>query len=273
MKDILSEIIANKRKEVATQRERLPLIELEKRVATEMETVPFYSMKEALESSKSGIIAEFKRRSPSKGWLFQTSDPDKAGQVVSEVTKAYESAGASALSVLTDEKYFGGTMADLREVTGGVKIPVMRKEFIVDEYQLFEAKLAGASAVLLIAAAITPEECKWFTELANQLELEVLLELHDEREVDHIGPLNSLVGINNRNLGSFVTDLQKSFRMTELLPKEAVWISESGISDTGIVKDLRQAGYRGFLIGEHFMKSANPGQSLAEFIDSIDIQL
>ncbi len=273
MKDILSEIIANKRKEVDTQRERLPLVELEKRLSTEMVAVPFYSMKEALESSKSGIIAEFKRRSPSKGWLFQTADPDKAGRVVSEVTKAYESAGASALSVLTDEKYFGGTMADLREATGGVKIPVMRKEFIVDEYQLFEAKLAGASAVLLIAAAITRKECKRFTDLANQLELEVLLELHDEGEVDHIGPLNRLVGINNRNLGSFVTDLKKSFRMAELLPKEAVWISESGISDADIVKDLRQAGYKGFLIGEHFMKSGNPGQSLAEFIDLIDIQL
>lgn len=262
MKDILSEIIAHKREEVAAQKERLPFSELEKLLTSVITTVPFYSLKAALESSKSGIIAEFKRRSPSKGWLFQTAD-------VSEVTKAYEAAGASALSVLTDEKYFGGTMDDLRQATGRVKIPVMRKEFIVDEYQLFEAKLSGASAVLLIAAAITPEECKRFTELANQLGLEVLLELHDEGEVDHIGPLNSLVGINNRNLGSFVTDLQKSFRMTALLPKEAVWISESGISDAGIVKELREAGYRGFLIGEHFMKSGQPGQSLSEFIDSV----
>ncbi len=265
MKDILSEIIANKRKEVAAQRGRLPFPELEKRLAKVMETVPFYSMKEALESSKSGIIAEFKRRSPSKGWLFQSA-------VVDEVTQAYALAGASALSVLTDEKYFGGTMDDLRVATAGVKIPVMRKEFIVDEYQLFDAKLAGASAVLLIAAAITKEECRRFTELANQLRLEVLLELHDEGEVDHIGPLNQLVGINNRNLGSFVTDLQKSFRMADLLPEDAVRISESGISNTAIVKELRDAGYRGFLIGEHFMKSGNPGQSLKDFIDSVVIQ-
>lgn len=264
MKDILSEIIANKRKEVALQKERVSLSEMEKGLATA--TVPFYSLKAALESSNSGIIAEFKRRSPSKGWLFQTAN-------VNEVTKAYAASGASALSVLTDEKYFGGTMNDLRQATTGVSIPVMRKEFIVDEYQLFEAKLSGASAVLLIAAAITREECKRFTELANQLGLEVLLELHDEGEVDHIGPLNSLVGINNRNLGSFVTDLQKSFRMADLLPKEAVWVSESGISNAGIVKDLRAAGYRGFLIGEHFMKSGHPGQSLEEFIDSIVIQL
>ena len=260
MKDILSEIIAHKKKEVAEQKERLPLSVLEKRLATAGN--PFYSLKRALEDSKSGIIAEFKRRSPSKGWLFQSAD-------VNEVTRAYASAGAAALSVLTDEKYFGGTMDDLRHATGGVEIPVMRKEFIVDEYQLFEAKLSGASAVLLIAAAITQEECKRLTELAHQLQLEVLLELHDEQEVDHIGPLNTLVGINNRNLGSFVTDLQKSFRMAALLPEEAVWISESGLSDAGIVKELRESGYRGFLIGEHFMKSGNPGQSLKEFIDQV----
>lgn len=260
MKDILSEIIVHKRKEVAVQKERLPLSVLENRLATASSR--FYSLKGALESSQSGIIAEFKRRSPSKGWLFQSAD-------VNEVTRVYASAGASALSVLTDEKYFGGTMVDLQQATGGVKIPVMRKEFIVDEYQLFEAKLFGASAVLLIAAAITQEECKRFTELAYQLQLEVLLELHDEREIDHIGPLNTLVGINNRNLGSFVTDLQKSFRMADLLPKEAVWISESGISDAGIVKELREAGYRGFLIGEYFMKSGNPGQSLKEFIEQV----
>ncbi|MEA5129331.1 MAG: indole-3-glycerol phosphate synthase TrpC [Proteiniphilum sp.] len=272
MIDILSEIIAHKRREVAGQKGRLSLSDLEKKLSTTAD-IPFYSMKGALENSQSGIIAEFKRRSPSKGWLFQTANPDQSGQVVNEVTKAYASAGASVLSVLTDEKYFGGTLDDLRQATAGVRIPVMRKEFIVDEYQLFEAKLAGASAVLLIAAAITPEECRRFTEQANQLGLEVLLELHDEGEVDYIGPHNSLVGINNRNLGSFVTDLQKSFRMAELLPKETVWISESGISDPGIVKELRQAGYRGFLIGEHFMKSDNPGQSLKDFIDSIVVRL
>lgn len=261
MVDILSEIIAHKREEVAGQKERISFAELEKRLAVATD-ISFYSMKAALENSQSGIIAEFKRRSPSKGWLFQTAD-------ISEVTTAYESAGASVLSVLTDEKYFGGTMEDLRKAVAGVKIPVMRKEFIVDEYQLFEAKLSGASAVLLIAAAITKEECRRFTELADQLGLEVLLELHDESEVDHIGPLNRLVGINNRNLGSFVTDLQKSFRMIDLLPKEAVWISESGISDPGTVRELREAGYRGFLIGEYFMKSGQPGQCLEEFIDSI----
>jgi indole-3-glycerol phosphate synthase len=260
MKDILSEIIAHKRKEVAGRKGQLPLSVLEKRI--DPAGVPFYSLKSALENSPSGIIAEFKRRSPSKGWLCRSAG---AG----EVTKAYASAGASALSVLTDEKYFGGTADDLQQAAAGVEIPVMRKEFIVDEYQLFEAKLSGASAVLLIASAITREECKRFTELAHWLHLEVLLELHDEREVDYIGTLNTIVGVNNRNLGSFVTDLQKSFRMAALLPGEAVWVSESGISDAATVRELREAGYRGFLIGEYFMKSGDPGQRLKEFIDSI----
>ncbi len=160
-------------------------------------------------------------------------------------------------------------MEDLEKASCGVKIPVMRKEFIIDEYQLFEAKLAGASAVLLIAAAITKKECIELTQLACDLQLEVLLELHDEREVDYITPLNTLIGINNRNLESFVTDLQKSFSMAELLPEEAILISESGISDAAIVKELREAGYRGFLIGEHFMKGDNPGKSLKEMIDDI----
>lgn len=260
MKDILSEIIAHKRKEVAAQKEKISFSELEKCLLDADNS--FYSMREALENSKSGIIAEFKRRSPSKGWLFQTAD-------VEDVTRSYAAAGASVLSVLTDEKYFGGTMIDLQKAICGVKIPVMRKDFIVDEYQLLEAKLSGASAVLLIAAAITIDECKHLTEQANRLQLEVLLELHDEREIDYIGPLNKLVGINNRNLGTFVTDLNKSFKMAELLPKEALWISESGISDAGIVKQLRDVGYRGFLIGEHFMRSGFPGESLKEFIDQV----
>ena len=189
---------------------------------------------------------------------------------VDVVTKAYENAGASALSVLTDENYFGGTLADLNSAVHNVQIPVMRKEFIVDEYQIFEAKLMGASAILLIAAAITQEESMRFTRLANELQLDVLLELHDEGEVDYITPLNSLVGINNRNLGSFATDLQKSFRMAQLLPTDSVWVSESGISDANVVKGLRDAGYKGFLIGEYFMKSGNPEASLKEFIQQIE---
>lgn len=261
MEDILSEIVAHKRKEVVLQKERVPLTELEKQLP--QTEVPFWSLKKALQLSPTGIIAEFKRRSPSKGWINQSVRAD-------EVTRAYETAGAAALSVLTDETFFGGTLADLKKASQTVHIPVMRKEFIVDAYQLFEAKLAGAGAVLLIAAAITKHECRQFTELAHQLQLEVLLELHDERETEYITPFHQLVGVNNRNLGSFVTDLQKSFRMAELLPSEAVWVSESGISDPVILKELRQAGYKGFLIGENFMKTADPGKSLRDFLREIE---
>ena len=263
MKDVLSEIVLDKKVEVARQKELLPLSELEKQLHQKKDTIKFRSLKEALLNSTTGIIAEFKRRSPSKGWLHQNADVDV-------VTKAYENAGASALSVLTDENYFGGTLADLNSAVHNVQIPVMRKEFIVDEYQIFEAKLMGASAILLIAAAITQEESMRFTKLANELELDVLLELHDESETDYITPLNSLVGINNRNLGSFATDLQKSFRMAQLLPTDSVWVSESGISDANVVKELRDAGYKGFLIGEYFMKSGNPEASLKEFIQQIE---
>ncbi|MDD4777358.1 MAG: indole-3-glycerol phosphate synthase TrpC [Fermentimonas sp.] len=262
MKDILSEIIAHKRIEVERQKRVVPFTELERQLS-QNEGIAFHSLKESLERSKTGIISEFKRRSPSKGWLHQDADIDF-------VTKEYELAGASALSVLTDEKYFGGTLNDLKTATKNVQIPVMRKEFIVDEYQIYEAKLAGASAILLIAAAITTEESKRFTELASQLQLDVLLELHDQKETDYITPLNSVIGVNNRNLGSFVTDLQKSFRMAELLPKDAVWVSESGISDAGVVKELRDAGYKGFLIGEYFMKSGRPGERLRDFIQQIE---
>lgn len=262
MRDVLSDIVAHKRIEVERQKKLVPFAELERQL-TQNEGIVFHSLKDSLKRSKTGIISEFKRRSPSKGWLHQNAD-------IGLVTKEYELSGASALSVLTDEKYFGGTLNDLIATTENVKIPVMRKEFIVDEYQIYEAKLAGASAILLIAAAITKDESKRFTELANQLQLDVLLELHDEKETDYITPLNDLIGVNNRNLGSFVTDLQKSFRMAELLPKEAVWVSESGISDASVVKELRDAGYKGFLIGEYFMKSGRPGERLREFIQQIE---
>ncbi|QRX64841.1 indole-3-glycerol phosphate synthase TrpC [Dysgonomonadaceae bacterium zrk40] len=260
MQDVLSEIVAHKKREVARQMKEHPLSMLEQKLSAER--IPFYSLKTALEESSTGIIAEFKRRSPSKGWINRSAE-------ATTVVQAYEAAGAAALSVLTDEPYFGGTLDDLRTATKSVSIPVMRKEFIVDEYQIYDAKLSGASAILLIAAAITKEESKRFTELAGELQLEVLLELHDERETEYITPHNRLIGINNRNLGSFVTDVQKSFRMIDLLPREALLISESGISDPQVVRELRDAGYRGFLIGENFMKCDEPGESLRAFLGEI----
>lgn len=260
MKDILSEIIAHKRIEVAEQKSRVSYAQLERESANC--DLPIYSMKDALLQSDTGIIAEFKRRSPSKGWINRNAD---AGSV----TKSYESAGSAALSVLTDEKYFGGTLSDLQIAANNVQIPVMRKEFIVDEYQILQARLSGASAILLIAAALTAEECRRFTRFAKQLNLDVLLELHDEKEIEYVSAENRIIGINNRNLGTFVTDLGKSYKMIELLPKDAVLVSESGISHPETVKELRKAGYRGFLIGENFMKTENPGKSLRKFISTV----
>lgn len=260
MKDILSEIIAHKRLEVAAQKNEVSYSQLEKQETNCR--LPIYSLKNALLQSDTGIIAEFKRRSPSKGWINQYADAES-------VTKSYESAGAAALSVLTDENYFGGTLADLQIAANNVKIPVMRKEFIVDEYQILHARLSGASAILLIAAALTVEESHRFTRFAKQLNLDVLLELHDEKEIEYVSSENNIIGINNRNLGTFVTDLQKSYKMIELLPKNAVLVSESGISNPLTVKELRKAGYKGFLIGENFMKTNNPGESLREFIKKI----
>lgn len=260
MKDILSEIVTHKRLEVAAHKEQTAYHELEKLVETC--NLPIYSMKTALLESPSGIIAEFKRRSPSKEWINQAAKTEI-------ITPAYERAGAAVLSVLTDEKYFGGTLQDLSTATQNVKIPVMRKEFIVDEYQILQARLHGASAILLIAAALTKEENRRLTRFAQSLGLDVLLELHDESEIEYVLPENNIVGINNRNLGTFVTDIEKSYKMIDLLPREAVLVSESGISNPETVKELREAGYRGFLIGENFMKSDDPGKSLKQFIETV----
>ncbi|NLZ95552.1 MAG: indole-3-glycerol phosphate synthase TrpC [Bacteroidales bacterium] len=260
MKDILREIIAHKRNEVDKQKKILHLKEIEKVIEMQQEAAP--SLKEALLNSSHGIIAEFKRKSPSKSWMNQYAD-------ASVIPLQYEDSGAAALSILTNEKYFGGTVKDMQQTIASTSIPVLRKEFIVDEYQIYESKMHGAHAILLIAAALSPQQCKAFTKTALDLGLEVLLELHDETELDHISPLNNMIGVNNRNLGSFITDVGKSYQMIDQLPSEAVLISESGISDAKTIYELRQVGYRGFLIGENFMKTENPGRTLQQFIADI----
>lgn len=260
MKDVLSEIIAHKRREVDRQKELLPLEEIEKRIESNSYKSP--SFKEALLNSPHGIIAEFKRRSPSKSWINQFADS-------AIIPLEYQLNGAAALSVLTDETYFGGTITDLQHAISKTSIPVLRKEFIVDEYQIYETKMYGAHAILLIAAALTPEQSNLFTKTALNMGLDVLLELHDENEIEHISPLNNMIGINNRNLGSFETTVEKSFKMIDMLPSEALLISESGISDPQTVYELRQAGYKGFLIGENFMKAEDPGKALKQFITDI----
>lgn len=259
MKDILSEIIANKRFEVDLQKQAISIEQLQEGIS---EAPVIRSMKQALASSKSGVIAEFKRRSPSKGWIKQDARPE-------EIVLSYAVAGASALSILTDEKFFGGNLKDIRIARPLVEIPILRKDFIIDEYQLYQAKIVGADAVLLIAAALEQEKCIELTEKAHSLGLEVLLEIHSSEELAYINKEIDMVGINNRNLGTFFTDVENSFRLAGQLPQDAVLVSESGISDPEIVKRLRAAGFRGFLIGETFMKTEQPGETLQNFLRAI----
>lgn len=245
MTDILQQIIDTKRQELALMRTPKP------------------SLRQALFDSPTGIIAEFKRRSPSKGWINETARPDV-------VTMSYQQNGAAAISILTDKQYFGGHDRFITEARlSGVTLPVLYKNFVVDELQLYEALLCGASAVLLIAACLTLERCAALMRLAHELGLEVLLEMHTEEELTYTELKPDLCGINNRNLGSFVTNVENSFRLAELLPKDAVKVSESGISSPATIRELRAAGFRGFLIGETFMKMPDPGLTLKQFIEQI----
>lgn len=259
MQDILSEIIANKRFEVDLQKQTISIDQLQDGIA---EVSPARSMKQALASSPSGIIAEFKRRSPSKGWIHQEARPE-------EIVPAYATAGASALSILTDEKFFGGNLKDIRTARPLVQIPILRKDFIIDEYQLYQAKIVGADAVLLIAAALEQQKCNELAIQAHELGLEVLLEIHSTDELPYINKEIDMVGINNRNLGTFFTDVENSFRLAGQLPQDTVLVSESGISDPNTVKRLRNAGFKGFLIGETFMKTPQPGDTLRDFLQAI----
>ncbi len=243
--DILEEIIAHKH------------TELERMLA------PKASLRQALLSSPTGIIAEFKRRSPSKGWIKEEGRADI-------IPLSYQQHGAAALSILTDKQYFGGHDDFIRTARqAGVTIPVLYKNFVISEVQLYEALLCGASAVLLIAACLSKQQCRVLLQKAHELGLEVLLEMHNEAELEYADLEPDVCGINNRNLGSFVTDVQNSYRLAELLPKDAVKVSESGISNPQTVRELRQAGFRGFLIGETFMKTPDPGQALADFIQAV----
>ena len=261
MKDILQEIVATKRAEIDRRKRETDLQALYRQAETPRATR--HSLQEALRSSSTGIISEFKRRSPSKGWINRDAD-------VQSVVRAYQQAGATALSVLTDTPYFGGTDDDLRAARQACSLPILRKDFTIDEFQLVESRVLGADAVLLIAAALTREQCRRFAEIAHQLELEVLLEIHDQSELDYYSEYVDVLGVNNRNLGSFHTDVANSFRLIEQMPQEATPISESGISNPDTVKELRAIGFKGFLIGENFMKTEAPGDSLKSFINALN---
>lgn len=255
MKDILEEIIVQKRLLIEEQKK---IVSMEQLMENAEEETSRLSMREALLSSPTGIIAEFKRKSPSKGWI-------KEQALAEEIIPAYERNGAAALSILTDQPFFGGSLKDIRTARPLVGIPILRKDFIIDEYQLFQAKVVEANAVLLIAAALTPERCAELAACAHKLGLETLLEIHSEKELSYVGENIDMVGVNNRNLGTFHTDVENSFRLISQLPKDMVLVSESGISSPDTMKRLREAGFKGFLIGENFMKTDNPGKALKEF--------
>ncbi len=260
MKDILEDIIAWKRREVEELKYQLPPRELHAIVERAMDTPqPIRSMKGALAQSATGIIAEFKRKSPSKGWIKE----DGKAEII---PASYAQNGAAALSILTDEHFFGGALSFIQKARPEVTIPILRKDFIIDEYQLFEARRAQADAVLLIAAALPIAQCRTLLQTAHELQLEVLLEIHQEDELDYAALEPDMLGVNNRHLGSFHTDVQTSFQLASKLPHEMLLVSESGISNPETIRLLRRAGYRGFLMGEHFMRAANPGAALREFV-------
>ncbi|MGN1172795.1 MAG: indole-3-glycerol phosphate synthase TrpC [Muribaculaceae bacterium] len=260
MADILETIIANKKIEVERAKSALPLAELTSRLAGLPDVRR--SLRKSLTESPVGIIAEFKRKSPSRGWINHEAKAEV-------IPAAYCAAGASACSILTDSDFFGGSPRDIVAARPSVSVPILRKDFMIDEYQIVEAKCLGADVVLLIAAALSREQCHRLARVAHDCALETILEVHSESEIEYIGENIDVVGVNNRNLGSFVTSVENSFRMADKIPDECVKISESGISDVATIRLLRSAGFRGFLIGERFMKTADPGSALAQFVKEI----
>ena len=254
--NILDNIISQKQLEIYESRQLKTILELE--------IEPFFrrkciSLKDNLQASDSGIIAEFKRKSPSKGWIHENAN-------VLEITTGYAEAGASGLSILTDELFFGGKPEDLKLTRPHVSCPILRKDFIVDKYQLFEAKAWGADVILLIAAALTPQKTKSLGKQAKSLGMEVLLEIHNKQELEHINEFVDIVGVNNRNLKTFEVNTNISKELAGLIPAEFAKISESGISKPETVMELREYGYQGFLMGENFMKEKNPAIALKNFI-------
>ena len=257
---ILDKIIIDKQQEVLLKKSVIPISQLENSVLFGNRTV---SLSKNLRASTSGIIAEHKRRSPSKGEINYNFS-------VEEVVKGYESAGACGISVLTDGKYFGGSLDDLLLARASVNVPLLRKEFIIDEYQILETKAFGADVVLLIAAVLTRNEIKSLSEFAQSLALEVLLEVHNEEELNKaLMPSLDLIGVNNRNLKTLEVDLENSINLASKIPNEFVKVSESGIESITSIKNLQKIGYQGFLIGEIFMKSNHFGAFTKEFISKI----
>ncbi|AJR02404.1 indole-3-glycerol phosphate synthase TrpC [Siansivirga zeaxanthinifaciens] len=259
--NILDKIVADKRVEVNLRKSLILTNQLEQSVLFERETI---SLANKLKNSSTGIIAEHKRRSPSKSVINQSLN-------VQDVATGYEQAGVCGMSVLTDAKYFGGSLDDLLTARASCNLPLLRKEFIIDEYQLLEARAYGADVILLIAAILTREEIKRFSEFAKSLHLDVLLEVHNEEELQKsIMPSLDMLGVNNRNLKTFDVSLETSKILSTQIPDDFVKVSESGISNVEAIKELKPYGYQGFLIGENFMKTNDAGKSAMQFIKDLE---
>lgn len=259
--NILDKIVIRKREEVALAKQQVTIQELE--AAGYFGRTPYVLKDFLLAKERTGIIAEFKRRSPSKGIINDRS-------TVEEVTKAYAAAGASAISVLTDTDFFGGSPSDLLKARAVNNVPLLRKDFMIDEYQILEAKAWGADIVLLIAAILTPAEIKSLAGTAKNLGLNVLLEVHSLEELERsICTDLDAIGVNNRNLGDFTVNIQTSFDLVNRIPEGFMKISESAISHTDTIKSLKAAGFNGFLIGENFMKTEDPGAAIRQFASDL----
>lgn len=259
MKNILNKIVERKTEEVAEAKQKIKEAELLNSAAFQRK--PF-SLKTSLsDENKTGIIAEFKRRSPSKGII-------NAMAKVEDVTKAYTENGASCLSVLTDKDFFGGSMDDLK-IARQNNIPILRKDFMIDEYLVLEARANGADVILLIAACLSPQRVQELAVYAKQLDMEVLLEIHGDDELACVCDEVDFVGVNNRNLKTFEVDIENSIRLLNKLPKDKLAIAESGIDNVAVVKQLRSAGFKGFLIGENFMKHDNPGEAFKQYVQQL----
>jgi indole-3-glycerol phosphate synthase len=260
--NILDLIITDKKIEVNQRKRIFPSAYWESSPLFERKTK---SLAKSLKASNSGIIAEHKRRSPSKQNINSSLSVEK-------VASGYESAGVCGMSILTDGKYFGGSLDDLTIARAVSDFPLLRKEFIIDDYQIIEAKAFGADAILLIAAILSPKEILSFSKTAKSLGLDVLLEVHNLNELEKsIMPSIDLIGVNNRNLKTFKVSLETSRSLAEEIPAEFVKVSESGISEVASIKKLKAIGYKGFLVGENFMKTDNPGLAAKDFINQLDV--
>jgi len=262
--NILEKIVSKKKQEIEVAKQRLSIKDLQN---SDLYKRACYSLSDKLRDEQSlGIIAEFKRKSPSKGLINMHQN------LIKDVAIGYQNSGASAMSVLTDQMYFGAEEKDILLARAHSKLPLLRKEFIIDAYQIYEAKAMGADLILLIGAILTKKESQELSNIANDLGLEVLYEIHEEKEIELIPDCVQMVGINNRDLKYFKVDFERSMRMFDQLPKEQIKIAESGISDYKTVVDLKRKGFNGFLIGENFMKTADPGWACQSFIEKCKVE-